>query len=383
MNTIALIETYRPELLALRHDLHANPEIGFEEHRTGGIVAQMLRSWGIEVHTGIGRTGVVGVLRGNNGPGPRIGLRADMDALPMTEETGLPYRSLVSGKFHGCGHDGHTTILLSAARYLSETRDFRGTVNFIFQPAEEGLGGARAMLKDGLFEQFPCDEIYGFHNWPDLGLGEVLAFPGPCMAGADFFDITLRGRGSHAAMPHMSLDPVLAAGSLISSIQSIVSRKSDPLKSAVISVTMLQGGSAYNVIPTEVRLGGCTRYFSDDVRSLLAAELKRTIDGCALTFGVEADLNLRNVFNVTVNDETAAARVVEMARSVVGKPLVSSNSEPSMGSEDFADMLAVVPGAYFLFGHGGGRPLHHPEYRFDDDAVPIVASIIARLVEAR
>lgn len=381
MNIIPLIQSYGPDLTSIRHDFHAYPEIGFEEVRTSGIVAELLRSWKIDVHAGIGGTGVVGVLHGANGPGPRIGLRADMDALPMNEETGLPYHSRVPGKFHGCGHDGHTATLLGAARYLAATRKFRGTAIFIFQPAEEGLGGARAMLKDGLFERFPCDEIYGFHNWPELELGEVRVFPGPCMAGADFFDVTLRGRGSHAAMPHMSRDPILAAGSLISSIQSIVSRKADPLKSAVVSVTRMQGGSAYNVIPTEVRLGGCTRYFSEEVRSLVATELERIANGCAATFGIEVDLDLRNVFSVTVNDEKAADVVTRAAASVVGRSQVSNEREPSMGSEDFADMLAAVPGAYFLLGHRGDKPLHHPEYHFDDALIPIGSSILARLVE--
>lgn len=383
MNTIPLIESYVADLTSIRRDFHAYPEIGFEEVRTSGIVAGLLRSWKIDVHTGIGGTGVVGVLQGAHGSGPRIGLRADMDALPMNEETGLPYHSRVPGKFHGCGHDGHTAMLLGAARYLSATRNFQGTAVFIFQPAEEGLGGARAMLKDGLFERFPCDEIYGFHNWPELALGEVAVFPGPCMAGADFFDITLRGRGSHAAMPHMSRDPILAAGSLVSSIQSIVSRNADPLKSAVVSITRMQGGSAYNVIPTEVRLGGCTRYFSEEVRSMVATELERIANGCAATFGIEVDLDLRNVFNVTLNDEKAARTVTEAAASVVGRPRVSNKPEPSMGSEDFADMLAAVPGAYFLLGHSGDKPLHHPDYRFDDALVPVGSSILARLVEDR
>ena len=383
MNTIPLVESYVADLTSIRHDLHAHPEIGFEEARTSAIVAELLRSWSIDVHTGIGGTGVVGVLQGANGSGSRIGLRADMDALPMNEETGLPYRSRVSSKFHGCGHDGHTTMLLGAARYLSATRNFRGTAVFIFQPAEEGLGGARAMLQDGLFERFPCDEIYGFHNWPDLELGQVQVFPGPCMAGADFFDITLHGQGSHAAMPHMSRDAITAAGSLISSIQSIVSRRINPLKSAVVSITNMRGGFAYNVIPTEVHLGGCTRYFSEEVRSLVATELERIIDGCATTFGIEVDIALRNIFSVTVNDKDASMVVTEAASGVVGSSGVSNKPEPSMGSEDFADMLAVVPGAYFFLGHRGNKPLHHPAYHFDDALIPMGSSILARIVESR
>ena len=383
MNTLAHIESFVPELVAIRRDLHAHPEIGFKEERTSRIVAELLRSWGIEVHTGIGTTGVVGILHGSGGPGPRIGLRADMDALPMKEETGLPFASVTPGVFHGCGHDGHTTILLGTARYLAETRNFRGTVVFIFQPAVEGLGGARAMMGQGLFERFPCDEIYGFHNWPDLPLGEVAVFAGPCMAGADFFDITLRGTGSHGAMPHRSRDPIVAAGSLISSIQSIVSRNIDPLESGVLSVTKIHGGAAYNVIPSEVSLSGGVRYFNRDVGATVTAELTRIANGCAATYGMVADVDIRNVFDVTVNDEKATAVAAKAASAIVGEQRVRTTPAPSMGSEDFSDMLAVVPGVYIFLGHQGTMPLHHPEYRFDDDLIPVAVSILARIIEGR
>lgn len=383
MNASALIDSLVPDLVAIRYRLHAHPEIGFKEERTSRIVADLLRSWNIEVHTGIGTTGVVGILHGSRGTGPTIGLRADMDALPILEESGLPFASTTPGVFHGCGHDGHTTILLGVARYLAQTRSFRGTVVFIFQPAEEGLGGARAMIADGLFKRFPCDELYGFHNWPDLALGEITVFPGPVMAGADFFDITLRGTGSHAAMPHRSRDPIVAAGSLISSVQSIVSRNINPIEAAVVSITRIHAGSAYNVIPEEVRLSGGIRYFSRAVGTQAGEELRRIAAGCAQTFGLDAEVDIRNVFDVTVNDEKAAETATRAARAIVGDQHVSTTPAPSMGSEDLADMLAIVPGAYIFLGHKGTMPLHHPRYWFDDDLIPIGVRLLARIVEDR
>lgn len=383
MNASALIDSFVPDLVAIRRDIHAHPELGFKEERTSRIVADLLRSWNIEVHTGIGTTGVVGVLHGSRGTGPTIGLRADMDALPIPEESGLPYASTTPGVFHGCGHDGHTTILLGVARYLAHTRNFSGTVVFIFQPAEEGLGGARAMIADGLFKRFPCDELYGFHNWPDLDLGQITVFPGPIMAGADFFDITLRGTGSHAAMPHRSRDPIVASGSLISSVQSIVSRTIDPTEAAVVSITRIHAGSAYNVIPGEVRLSGGIRYFSRAVGTQAGEELRRIAAGCAQTFGVEAEVDIRNVFDVTVNDKKAAETAARAARAIVGEEHVSTTPAPSMGSDDLADMLAIVPGAYIFLGHKGTMPLHHPRFWFDDDLIPIGVRLIVRIVEDR
>lgn len=383
MDVPGVIAELLPELIAIRHDLHANPETGFEENRTGGIIAGFLASCGIEVHRGIGKTGVVGVLEGRTGGGRRIGLRADMDALPMQEEAESPYRSVVPGKFHGCGHDGHMATLLGAARYLARTRTFSGTVHFVFQPAEEGLGGARAMLKDGLLERFPCDEIYGFHNWPELDLGKIRVIPGPCMAGADFFDIRLKGKGSHAAMPHNSRDPVTAMASLIGQLQTVVSRSVDPLEAAVLSVTRVAGGTAYNVIPSEVRIGGTVRFFSEEVRFLVLSQMRRIVEGCAASHAVDAELSTRNIFDVTVNDETSAAAVAEAAAAVLGNDNVIRTGRPSTASEDFADMLKIVPGAYFMIGHGKKQPLHHPQYEFDDAAIPIGAGILSRLVENR
>ncbi len=286
MPALAPIEAYADELTAIRHDLHAHPEIGFEEVRTSGIVAEKLQGWGIEIHREIGKTGVVGILRGTKGEGRSIGLRADMDALPMDEMTNLPYRSTVPGRFHGCGHDGHTTMLLGAARYLAEHRDFAGTAVFIFQPAEEGLGGARAMIADGLFQRFPCDEVYALHNSPYNEPGQVRVFPGAAMAGAHFFDIRIKGRGSHAAMPQVSRDPIIVASALVQALQSIVSRNTDPQKAAVITVTQFHAGSAYNVIPEEATLAGTVRTFSDEIGAMIGERMHAIVDGIAKAFEV-------------------------------------------------------------------------------------------------
>lgn len=383
MPSIERIEGFADELTAIRHDLHAHPEIGFEEKRTSGIVADKLAQWGIEVHRGLGGTGVVGVLKGKGNRGKRIGLRADMDALPMEENTNLQWRSTIPGRFHGCGHDGHTTMLLGTARYLAETKNFDGTVHFIFQPAEEGLGGARAMIKDGLFEKFPCDEIYGLHNAPDLGHGELAIFPGPGMAGADFFDITVTGFGAHGAMPEQSRDPVVIAMNLGQALQSIVSRNVDPLQSAVLSITKIHAGSAYNVIPNEAVLSGTVRAFSDKVRHMIRDRMKTIAAGMAHAFHVEIKVDIRDIFSVLVNSEEHARVVADVARTVVDPAKVYTKSRPKMGSEDFADMLHAVPGAYFWLGHEGSVPVHNPGYILDDKILPIGASMFARIIETR
>ena len=383
MPTIALIETYADELTALRRDFHAHPEIGFEEHRTSAIVAEKLAQWGVEVHRGIGGTGVVGILEGRGAGARRVGLRADMDALPMEEKTNLPWRSTIPNRFHGCGHDGHTTILLGAARYLAETRDFDGTAVFIFQPAEEGLGGARAMIADGLFERFPCDEIYGLHNAPDLAPRQVSTFGGPSMAGADFFDVTVRGYGSHAAMPHRSKDPIVIATALAQSLQTIVSRNVNPHEATVLSITQIHAGSAYNVIPDDARLAGTIRGFSDEARALIHDRLRRICAGVALAFEIDIDVDIRDIFSVLVNSDEHASIVADVARDIVGLENVSTIPSPKMGSEDFADMLRVVPGAYFWLGHGGSVPVHNPGFVLDDAILPIGATLFARLVEKR
>jgi hippurate hydrolase len=383
MPNITHIESYASELTAIRRDLHAHPEIGFEEKRTSSIVAEKLASWGIAVHRGLGRTGVVGVLQGKGGGNRAIGLRADMDALPMEEETNLPWRSTIPNRFHGCGHDGHTTMLLGAARYLAETRNFDGTVHFIFQPAEEGLGGARAMLGDGLFRQFPCDEIYGLHNAPDLDPGQVAILPGPAMAGADFFDITVKGYGSHGAMPNYSRDPLVAASALVGALQTIVSRNVVPLEAAVVSVTQFHGGSAHNVIPGEARLAGTARAFSAKVRVQIRERMAAIANGIAAAYGVEIGIDNRDLFSVLENHPEQCDVVASAAEGIVGAEGVLTAPAPKMGSEDFADMLQAVPGAYFWLGHAGSIPVHNPGFVLDDGILPVGASIFARIIETR
>jgi hippurate hydrolase len=383
MPALDRIEAFADDLTAIRRDLHAHPEIGFEEVRTSGIVADKLTGWGIDVHRGLGGTGVVGTLKGKGAGSKRIGLRADMDALPMEENTNLAWRSTIPGRFHGCGHDGHTTMLLGTARYLAETRNFDGTVHFIFQPAEEGLGGARAMIKDGLFRQFPCDEIYGLHNAPDMNLGEVGICPGPAMAAADFFDISIRGYGAHGAMPERSKDPVVIAMTLGQALQTIVSRNVSPLESAVLSITQIHSGSAYNVIPNDARLSGTVRCFSDQVRQQIRDRMHALAAGMATAFDCEIKVDIRDGFSVLVNQEEHSRVVEAVARDIVGEGNVITRSQPKMGSEDFADMLHAVPGAYFWVGHDGSVPLHNPGFSLDDKILPIGASLFARIVETR
>ncbi|MBO0663640.1 M20 family metallopeptidase [Jiella sp. MQZ9-1] len=384
MSVIPEIQGFFSDLTAIRHDLHAHPEIGFEEKRTAAIVAEELRGYGLDaVHEGIGVTGVVGVLNGTAGAGRTIGLRADMDALPMEEHTNLAYRSQNPGRFHGCGHDGHTTMLLGAARYLAANRDFKGTAMFVFQPAEEGLGGARAMIADRLFERFPCDEIYGLHNSPEFDLGEMAIFPGKAMAGAKFFDIAIKASGSHAAMPNKARDAAVIAMTLGQSLQTIVSRNVDPLKPAVLSITKINAGSAYNVIPETAALAGTIRFFHDDVGDLVASRMHEIASGLAQSFGCEIDVDIRDVFSVLENHPAETEAMRQAACEIVGDDKVYTGARPTMGSEDFADMLHVVPGAYCWVGHGGTVPLHNPGFVLDDAILPIGASLLARMVQRR
>ena len=384
MKTLPIIDDFTKEMTSIFKDLHTHPEIGFEEVRTSGIVEEKLRSFGIdEVHTGLGKTGVVGIIKGK-GEGPRrIGLRADMDALPIHEETNLPYASTTPGVMHACGHDSHTTMLLGAAKHLAETRNFNGTVVLIFQPAEEGLGGARRMLADGLFEKFPCDEIYGMHNWPGGKHGEVGVCKGTAMAGASFFDIHIQGKGSHAAMPQASRDPLIVASALVGQLQSIVSRNVAPLDACVLSVTEIHSGSAYNIVPDSARLAGTIRYFKNEVCELAETRMKEICDGHALAFGVEIRVDLRNIFDVLQNDERLSDAYLEAAADIVGAENVSDIDQPATGSEDFADMLKVVPGSYVKLGHTGTMGLHNPGFFLDPAILPVGASIMARIAERR
>jgi amidohydrolase len=381
MSLLEPIVAFTDELVAWRHDFHAHPEIGFQEVRTSGIVAEKLASWGIEVHRGIGKTGVVGLLRGSGNNGRRIGLRADMDALPMDEATNLPYRSKNPGVFHGCGHDGHTTMLLGAARYLAQTRRFDGTVVFVFQPAEEGLGGARAMLADGLFERFPCDEIYGLHNSPHGAAGGIALRSGAAMAAADFFDFKVTGRGAHGAKPHQAIDPIMVAVALAQSLQTIVSRNVDPLKATVVSITQIHGGSAYNVIPDSAVLSGTVRTFDETMRQLVRVRMRELAAGLAKAYAATIDVDIRDGFSVLENHPAHVDVVAEIAREIVGD--VNLAAPPNMASEDFADMLHAVPGAFFFLGAKAGPVLHNPSYLFDDAILPIGASMLARIAERR
>lgn len=385
MPIINSIAALKDEMTGWRRDIHAHPETAFEEVRTSALVAEKLESWGVEVHRGLGKTGVVGVLRGRGDGGRTIGLRADMDALPMTEENDVPWKSTVPGKFHGCGHDGHTSMLLGAAKYLSETRNFDGIVHFIFQPAEEGAGGGRAMVEEGLFDKFDCDEVYALHNWPELQAGTVGLRPGPIMAAADKFDVTIRARGGHAAMPHKANDPVVIAAQIIQAYQTLVSRQTDPLKSAVITVAQIHAGSTYNVIAEEASLSGTLRSFDPEVREYLTAGMERLAKGIARAFEAEAEFVFHEGYPATVNHDAQTEKAAAVARDVVGADKVSMDAEPSMGAEDFSFMLNARPGAYMFLGQAGGPSacnVHNPRYDFNDEILPIGASLLASLVES-
>ena len=384
MPNLPEIDAALPELTAIFRDLHAHPEIGLEEVRTSAIVAARLRDWGVdEVHEGVGRTGVVGILRGRGHGNRRIGLRADMDALPIQEATGLAHASTHAGKMHACGHDGHTTMLLGAAQYLARTRNFDGTAVLIFQPAEEGLGGARAMIADGLFQRFPVDEVYGMHNSPNGRPGTASISRGAAMAGASFFDITVHGQGSHAAMPHQSRDALVIATALVGQLQTILSRNVAPLDTCVLSVTQIHSGSAYNVVPQTATLAGTIRYFKPEVIELVETRMRELCAGLGQAYGVRIELELRNVFNVLMNDDALSEAWLDAAADVVGRDAVQDGEEPATGSEDFADMLQVVPGAYGRVGHAGTMPLHNPGFVLDEGILPVGASVYARLIERR
>ena len=380
MSTLDAIRTHHDELTAIRHDLHAHPELGMAEHRTAEAVARKLESWGIEVHRGIGRTGVVGVLRGGNGPGA-IGLRADMDALPIPEATGAAYASGNPGVMHACGHDGHTTMLLGAARYLAETRAFNGTVNFIFQPGEEGAGGALAMLEDKLFQRFPCERIYGIHNRPGMAVGTYAITPGASAAGGAFFDIDITGKGAHGARPEDGIDPVLVACHIGTALQSLISRNLSPWKAAVLSVTKIEGGAAYNVIPGSARLAGTARAMQRETLALLEAGIARIATNVAAAFGATATTDFRILFAPLVNDAAAATAFADAAADLVGEASVDRAKPPGMGSEDFSFMMEQVPGAYLNVGNGDSASLHNAKYDFNDAAIPYGAALFARLVE--
>lgn len=384
MTIPARIKDDLPFLTSLRRDLHAHPELGFEEERTSGIVAKLLEEAGIKVHRGLGTTGVVGTLQVGNGTRV-IGLRADMDALAMPEIAERPYKSTIQGKMHACGHDGHTTMLLGAARYLAETKGFSGTVHFIFQPAEEGRGGARRMVEEGLFKLFPCDAVYGLHNMPGLDVDEIAVVEGPQLASSDSWRVTFRGTGTHGAKPHLGRDPITAAGTFLASLQTIVGRVVDPLQPAVVSACSLQAGDpkALNVIPDIVEIGGTARAYSPEVRDQLEAEIGRLAQGTAQMFGISADYGFERRIPPVVNDADATARALGAAGEVFGAK-VRTSFPPSTAGDDFAFFGQNAPGCYVWLGNGpavDGALHHNTAYDFNDGALGFGAAYWVKLVE--
>jgi len=371
------------EVAEWRRDFHANPEILYDVHRTAARVAELLTSFGVdEVVTGIGRTGVVGVIRGREASGRTIGLRADMDALPIQEVRDHPHRSTIDGAMHACGHDGHTAMLLGAARYLAETRNFAGTAVVIFQPAEEGGAGGRAMVEDGMMERFGIDEVYGLHNMPGLPIGHVATRPGPVMAASNSFEIRLKGLGGHAAKPHMCIDPIVGGAQIVTALQSIVARTIDPIDSAVVSVTRFHAGtSANNIIPQTAVIGGTVRSLNEDTRHFLKQRFTEVVTGTAAAMGLEVELDYEWGYPVVVNHAEQTEFAASVARSVAGADKVSTEMPPTLGGEDFAYMLLARPGAFLFIGNGDSAGLHHPEYDFDDALIPHGMSYWAKLVE--
>jgi len=377
------VAAYHEEMTGWRRDIHAHPELGFEEHRTADLVAGLLEEFGIEVHRGIGGTGVVGALRVGDGR-RSLGLRADMDALPIQEANRFGHRSHHDGKMHACGHDGHTAMLLGAAKRLAASRNFAGAVYFIFQPAEEGLGGARAMVDDGLFSRFPCDRIFGMHNRPSFPAGQFAVRAGPMMAAGAFFDIDIEGVGAHGARPELGVDPVIVASQTVGALQTIVARNTRPADTAVLSVTQIHAGDAYNVIPQKARLSGTARAFSMGVMALVEQRMEQIARGVAETYGATATVDFRTIFGPTVNDLDEAEFAAGICAEIVGETNVDRDPPLSLASEDFSCMLEQVPGCYVYIGNGGGAStceVHNPGYDFNDAALPFGASFYVRLVE--
>jgi hippurate hydrolase len=384
MPVINRIAAFHDDMTAWRHDLHAHPELSMQEVRTAATVREKLASFGVdEIITGMATHGIVGVIRAGTSD-RAIGLRADMDALPIQEETGLPHASQVKGVMHACGHDGHTAMLLGAARYLAETRNFDGTVYLIFQPAEEFEAGAEKMVKDGLFTRCPMERVYGLHNWPETKSGTFLWRTGPVMAAVGFFDITITGRGSHGASPHHGVDPIVVSSAIVSALQTIVSRNIEPIEGGVVSVGSIAGGDAYNILPERVTMKGTARWYRPEVGDRIESGMKRLVNGIAESFGARADLNFFRHAPATVNDADATALAAEAAVVVAGADRVQQMRAPTMGGEDFAFMLEAKQGAYLMLGSGRSDDdplLHHPRYDFNDEILPVGASWWAALVE--
>ena len=382
MPIINRVADLHQEITAWRRDLHANPELRYDVHRTAASVADKLKSFGCdEVVPGIGRTGVVGVIRGNK-PGKKVvALRADMDALPLEEETGLPYKSTVAGKMHACGHDGHTAMLLGAAKYLAETRNFAGTAVVIFQPAEEGGAGALAMVKDGLLTRFGIEEVYGMHNYPGLPVGEFAIRHGAIMASADHIEIALEGKGGHAARPHLSIDTILVGSQIINALQSVVARNVDPLEAAVVSICMFQAGFTDNVIPQHAKLRGTARALTKEVGELLQKRINTVVEGTAKLYGATAKITYTNGYPVLVNHDRQTDFAASIAREIAGNDKVDNDMAPVMGAEDFAFLVQERPGAFIFIGNGDSAGLHHPAYDFNDDTIPVGTSYWVLLAE--
>lgn len=377
------IEPFVADAIGWRRDLHAHPELMYDLPRTSRFVADLLQDFGCdEVVTSIGRSGVVGMIKGAK-PGSRkvIGLRADMDALPIHEETNLTYRSSIAGKMHACGHDGHTAMLLGAARYLAATRNFSGTVIVIFQPAEEGGAGAKAMIDDGLMERFGIQEVYGLHNLPNLPIGEIAMRPGPIMAAADHFIIHIEGKGGHGAIPDMCRDPVLAGAAIVTALQSIVARSLRPIDSAVVSATRFQAGTAFNIIPQTAEIMGTTRSFTREVQDLIEQRMDEIVRGVAVSHGVKASLTYNRNYPSTINHAPQTAFAASVAKKLLGEKNVDTDAPPLLGAEDFSFMLQSRPGAYIFLGNGDTAGLHHPAYDFNDAALPVGMSYWTELAE--
>lgn len=382
MPVIPEIETGHADLTAWRRHIHSFPELAYEEVLTADFVAEKLESWGLAVHRGLARTGVVATL--TRGHGSSVALRADMDALPIQEANGFDYRSRNAGKMHACGHDGHTVMLLGAARHLAEHGRFSGTIQFIFQPAEEAAGGAKVMMDDGLFERFPVDAVFGMHNWPGLETGRFAMRIGPMMASMDCFDICIEGRGAHGALPHQGVDPVTVAAQVVTALQSIVSRNVNPLDAAVVSVTKIHGGDAHNIIPNEIRLGGAIRCFDKELRQLLRRRLVEIVNGVCAALGASAVVDFISEYPAVINWVEPTKLAVTVAVGLVGESNVDAASAPVMGSEDFAYMLEQVPGCYVFIGNGAGKGacmIHNPSYDFNDAILPLGSSYWVRLAE--
>ncbi|HEX7218645.1 MAG TPA: M20 aminoacylase family protein [Burkholderiales bacterium] len=380
------IRQYHRELTAIRRDLHAHPELSFTEQRTAGVVADYLKKLGVETHTGLAKTGVVGVIHGKKKNGKAIALRADMDCLPMHELNAFSHRSKHEGRMHACGHDGHTTMLLGAARYLSETRNFDGTAYLVFQPAEEGGGGGQVMVNEGLFDKFPAHEIYAVHNWPGLPAGQMAVRAGPVMAATDEVQITVRGRGGHGAMPHLVVDPVVACAQIISALQTIASRNVEPVDAVVVSICSMQTSQvgAFNVVPDAVKLVGTVRSFRPATRDLAERRLKEIVTKVAEAFGCSSEIQYTRGYPATVNSAREAQFAARVGERVFGKGNVITEHEPTMGGEDFSYMLQARPGAYVFLGQGGAQGgcfLHNPNYDFNDEVIPLGAGYLAALVE--